>query len=146
MGGMIDISDKNPVYREAKAFGRIILKAETIEKIRKNEIKKGNPLRVAEVACLNAVKQTHLLIPMCHQLALNSITVEFNLNEGDIEAVVAVNTIAKTGVEMEALVGVSTVLNNIWDMVKYLEKDENGQYPDTRIEEIKVLNKIKGKS
>ena len=71
MGGMIDITDKKPVYREAKAFGRIILKKDTINKIREGSIKKGDPLVVAEVACLNAVKQTHLLIPMCHQLLLN---------------------------------------------------------------------------
>ncbi len=143
MGGMIDISDKKPVYREAKAFGRIILKEDTISKIREGSIKKGNPLVVAEVAALNAVKQTHLLIPMCHQLLLNTIEVAHKINESNIEVTVTVKTVAKTGVEMEALVGVSIFLNNVWDMVKYLEKDENGQYPETKIEEIKVLNKIK---
>ena len=143
MGGMIDISDKMPVYREATAVGRIILKKDTINKIRKGAIKKGDVLKVAEVACLNAVKQTHLIIPMCHQLLLNTITVDYTINSGNIEASVTVKTIAQTGVEMEALVGVSVVLNNIWDMVKYLEKDKNGQYPETRIEEIRVLNKIK---
>ena len=143
MGGMIDISEKLPVYREATAVGRIILKEDTINKIRKGAIKKGDPLKIAEVACLNAVKQTHLLIPMCHQLLLNTIMVDYTINSDSIEASVTVKTIAQTGVEMEALVGVSIVLNNIWDMVKYLEKDENGQYPETRIEEIKVLNKIK---
>ncbi|MCD4658230.1 MAG: cyclic pyranopterin monophosphate synthase MoaC [Planctomycetes bacterium] len=140
---MIDISDKMPVYREATAVGRIILKKDTINKIRKGAIKKGDVLKVAEVACLNAVKQTHLIIPMCHQLLLNTITVDYTINSGNIEASVTVKTIAQTGVEMEALVGVSVVLNNIWDMVKYLEKDKNGQYPETRIEEIRVLNKIK---
>lgn len=143
MGGMIDISDKMPVYREATATGRIILKKDTINKIRNGEIKKGDVLKVAEVACLNAVKQTHLLIPMCHQLLLNTIAVDYTINPCNIETSVTVKTVAQTGVEMEALVGVSIVLNNIWDMVKYLEKDENGQYPETRIEEIKVLNKIK---
>ena len=100
-------------------------------------------LKVAEVAALNAVKQTHLLIPMCHQLLLNTIEVDYTINDGSIETSVTVKTIAQTGVEMEALVGVSIVLNNIWDMVKYLEKDENGQYPETKIEEIRVLNKVK---
>ncbi|MCK5346792.1 MAG: cyclic pyranopterin monophosphate synthase MoaC [Candidatus Heimdallarchaeota archaeon] len=140
---MIDITDKKPVYREAKAFGRIILKKDTINKIREGSIKKGDPLVVAEVACLNAVKQTHLLIPMCHQLLLNTIKVAHKINKSNIEVTVTVKTDAKTGVEMEALVGVSIFLNNVWDMVKYLEKDENGQYPETRIEEIIVLNKIK---
>jgi len=143
MGGMIDISEKNQVHREAVAFGRIILKESTIQKIRAGEVKKGCPLKVAEIACLNAVKQTHLLIPMCHQISLNSITVEYKINDGNIETTVTVKTIAQTGVEMEALIGVSIVMNNVWDMVKYLEKDENGQYPATRIEEIKVLNKKK---
>lgn len=143
MGGMIDISEKKPVYREAVASGRIILKESTIQKIRGGEIKKGCPLKVAEIACLNAVKQTHLLIPMCHQISLNSIAVNYKINNGNIETTVTVKTVAQTGVEMEALIGVSIVLNNIWDMVKYLEKDENGQYPTTRIEEIKVLNKKK---
>ena len=143
MGGMIDITDKKPVYREATAFGRIILKEDTINKIRNGEIKKGDVLKVAEVAALNAVKQTHLLIPMCHQLLLNTIEVDYTINDGSIETSVTVKTIAQTGVEMEALVGVSIVLNNIWDMVKYLEKDENGQYPETKIEEIRVLNKVK---
>lgn len=143
MAKMIDISEKEIVRREATASGRIILKRETIEKIKNGEIKKGNPLSVAEVAAINAVKQTQFLIPLCHQIPITSVYVEFNIQTDFIETKVTVKSISKTGVEMESLVGVSIALNTIWDMVKYLEKDKTGQYPHTRIEEIKVIKKFK---
>jgi cyclic pyranopterin phosphate synthase len=66
------------------------------------------------------------------------------VNEDNVEATVEVKAEAKTGVEMEALVGVSICLNTIWDMVKYLEKDEEGQYPATKITDIRILEKVKG--
>ena len=140
---MIDISEKKPIEREASASGRIILKRETIQKIKDKEIKKGDPLAVAEIAAINASKQTQLLIPLCHQIPLGKVDLKFEVREDYIEAVCCVKTVAKTGVEIEALVGVSIALNTIWDMVKYLEKDENGQYPNTRITDIKVVEKIK---
>lgn len=143
MAKMIDISDKEVVEREATAAGRIILKKGTIRKIKAGKIKKGNPLAVAEVAAVNAVKQTQFLIPLCHQIPITSVYTEFNIQDDFIEARVTVKAIAKTGVEMESLVGVTIALNTIWDMVKYLEKDKNGQYPHTRIEDIRVIKKIK---
>ncbi|MBI4722950.1 MAG: cyclic pyranopterin monophosphate synthase MoaC [Candidatus Stahlbacteria bacterium] len=106
-------------------------------------MKKGNPLIVAEIAAVNAVKQTQLLIPLCHQIPISSVKTIFNIQTEFIEATVTVKAIAKTGVEMESIVGVSMALNTIWDMVKYLEKDVNGQYPTTRIENIRVIKKIK---
>ncbi len=142
--GMIDVGDKAVVRREAEAFGKIILRPETIQAIKKGEIKKGPPLVVAEVAAMNAAKQTHLILPHCHQIPLDTVSVRFKIIEGEgVEATCFVKARAKTGVEMEALVGVATALNTIWDMVKYLEKDGQGQYPSTRISEIKVLRKYK---
>lgn len=140
---MIDITEKKIVKREAKASGKIFLKKETIEKIRNKEIRKGDALETAKIAGINAVKQTQLLIPHCHQIPINFIDFEFKINEDDIETICTVKTQAKTGVEMESLLGVSIALNTIFDMVKYLEKDENGQYPTTKISDIKVLKKVK---
>jgi len=131
------------VVRKAQAAGKILLSPKTIEEIRAGRIKKGNPLQVAEVAAMNGAKQTHLLIPHCHQIPLDTVRVDFDVRADSIEAVCYVSARARTGVEMEALVGVSMALNTIWDMVKYLEKDDRGQYPLTRITDIRVLKKEK---
>ncbi len=141
---MIDVSEKPVIHRKAEATGTIYLSSKTIEEINTGRIKKGNPLQVAEITAMNAAKQTHLLIPHCHQIPLDTVSVAFQVSEDSIEARCLVKAQAKTGVEMEALVGVSAALNTLWDMVKYLEKDEQGQYPDTRITDIRVLKKEKG--
>ncbi|MFQ6083374.1 MAG: cyclic pyranopterin monophosphate synthase MoaC [Candidatus Aminicenantia bacterium] len=143
---MIDISAKEIIKRKAVASGIIYLKKTTIEKIKKGQIKKGNPLVVAEIAAINAVKNTHFLIPLCHPIQLEEIKTEFQIEEELIVARTLVTATAKTGVEMEALVGVTAALNTIWDMVKYLEKDDKGQYPTTKIGEIKVIEKTKQES
>lgn len=140
---MIDINKKKIVKREAKSYGKIILKKDTIDKIRKKEVKKGDVFETAKIAGINAVKQTQILIPHCHQIPIDFVDFEFVINKSFIEVFCTVRAEAKTGVEMESLVGVSIALNTIWDMVKYLEKDENGQYPSTKITDIKVLKKIK---
>lgn len=140
----IDISDKKDVKREAVASGKIYLKKETIREIKNKTIKKGDPLEAAQLAVVNAVKQTPNLIPLCHQIPIGSVNTEFNVNEDGIKATVTVKTTAKTGVEMEALVGVSVCLNTIWDMVKYLEKNGKGQYSTTKITDVRVIKKIKG--
>jgi cyclic pyranopterin phosphate synthase len=142
--GMVDVSDKSVISREAEAAGVIVLSPETIERIRQGEIKKGDPLVVAEVAGMNAAKQTHLLIPHCHQIPLEAVRVSFELFDRHVEVRGHVRAHAKTGVEMEALVAVSLALCTIWDMVKYLEKDTGGQYPTTRIQDIRVVRKVKG--
>lgn len=142
---MVDIADKESVPRTAEAMGRITLKKETIEAIRAGKVKKGDPLAVAEVACIQAVKRTPDLIPMCHQIPISSVDASFTLCVDYVEARCRVNAIYKTGVEMEALTGVSVALLNIWDMVKYMEKDEAGQYPATKITDIRVVEKRKGK-
>lgn len=141
--GMVDISDKPVVKRQAEAEGKIQLSPDTISKIKKGEIKKGNPLLIAEVAAMNAAKQTHLLIPHCHQIPLNTVSVAFDISKDSILARCRVKTFARTGVEMEALVGVSIALNTLWDVVKYLEKDDGGQYPYTEITDIRVVKKEK---
>ena len=142
--GMIDVSEKPVILRQAEAEGTLQLSSETINAINKGQIKKGDPLLVAEVAAMNAAKQTHLLIPHCHQIALDTVHVTFRVSEDSITALCFVRTHARTGVEMEALVGVSIALNTVWDMVKYLEKDAGGQYPETKITEIRVIKKEKG--
>lgn len=142
---MVDIADKESVPRTAEAVGRIILRKETVEAIRAGKVRKGDPLAVAEVAAIQAVKRTPDLIPMCHQIPISSVDASFALGEDYVEARCRVNAVYKTGVEMEALTGVSVALLNIWDMVKYMEKDDAGQYPGTRITDVRVVEKRKGR-
>ena len=141
--GMVDITEKSIVKRQAEAEGKIFLSPSTIEKIKNHQVKKGDPLLVAEVAAMNAAKQTHLLIPHCHQIPLDTVKMAFDISNESIEAKCLVRAQARTGVEMEALIGVSTALNTLWDMVKYLEKDVMGQYPKTKITDIRVIKKEK---
>jgi cyclic pyranopterin phosphate synthase len=141
---MVDISDKATVYRSATAIGKIKLKKSTITTIKDAGIKKGDPLLVGEIAAILAVKKTPELIPLCHNIPIGQVDVEYELAENNIEARCTVVTNAQTGVEMEALTGVTVALLNIWDMTKYLEKDENGQYPDAEITDIRVIDKRKG--
>lgn len=141
--GMIDITEKPVIQRKAIASGTIYLSEDTIREIRAGNIRKGNPIPIAEVAGMNAAKQTHLLIPHCHQILLDTVVIDFEISNYYIKARCAVKAQARTGVEMEAIVGVSMALNCIWDMVKYLEKDADGQYPSTRISDIRVIEKIK---
>ena len=141
---MVDITAKDIVPRAAEAVGVIQLKKETIRAIRERKIKKGDTLAAAEIACIQAVKKAPDLIPMCHNIPLGSIDAKFNITDDNIEARCFVTTAYRTGVEMEALIGVSVALLTIWDMVKYLEKDELGQYPSTKITDVRVVDKRKG--
>jgi cyclic pyranopterin phosphate synthase len=141
---MIDVSGKETVYRTATAVGSIKLKKTTVKTIKEKGIKKGDPLTVGEIAAILAVKKTPELIPLCHNIPISQVDVTYSFNKDSIEARCKVVTNAQTGVEMEALMGVTTALLNIWDMTKYLEKDENGQYPDAMITDIRVVEKRKG--
>ena len=141
---MVDISEKNDVLRRAKATGEIQLKPETIDAIRNKEIEKGSVLETARVASVLAIKNTSCVIPMCHQISLTGIDVQFELGVENVKVTVEVRSVGKTGVEMEALYGVSVALLTIWDMVKSVEKDRTGNYPYTRIKNILVIEKIKG--
>ena len=143
---MVDVTPKPDIPREATASGRIYLRQETLKAIAEGTVVKGNVLATAQVAGTMAVKQTWALIPMCHPIPVGAVTVSFVQTSEYIEVSCRVKTFGKTGIEMEALTGASVALLTIWDMVKSAEKDENGQYPVTRIEGIHVVEKIKGSS
>ena len=141
---MVDVSGKAEVFREATATGKIRLKPETVNLIREEKIAKGNPLYTAKIAGILAAKKTSELIPLCHPLPLTSVEVEAKISEKTaVEVTATVKTKAQTGVEMEALAATSAALLTIWDMVKQYEKDAAGQYPNTAIENIHVVKKMK---
>ena len=140
---MVDVGDKPDSARRAVARGRIELDPSTIESIRANELGKGDVLAVARVGAIDAVKHTWETIPMCHQIPITNVETAFDVSEAEIELSVAVETTGKTGCEMEALEGVTTGLNVIWDMVKAAEKDAEGGYPGTRIGGVEVVSKEK---
>ncbi len=141
---MVDVSGKDPVEREAAATGTIALKAATVDRIKSCSIEKGDVLAVARVAAILAVKHTPESVPLCHPIPVEHIGVDFEVGREEVRVVVRVKARAKTGVEMEALAGVSAALLTVWDMTKKYEKDDRGQYPSTRICEIRVLEKKKG--
>ena len=143
---MADITKKKAVPRTTEATGRITLTKGTIKAIRERKVEKGDPIAVAEIACIQAVKRTSELIPMCHNIPIDAVDANFDVGDNYVEARCRVSATYKTGVEMEALTGVSVALLTIWDMVKYLEKDEGGQYPSTMISDIRVIEKRKGQS
>jgi cyclic pyranopterin phosphate synthase len=140
---MVDVGDKPDSARRAVARGRIDLTPPTIEAIRANELEKGDVLAVARVGAINAVKHTWEAVPMCHQIPITNVETEFAVEDASVELTVAVETTGKTGCEMEALEGVTTGLNVVWDMVKAAEKDADGQYPGTKITDVEVLSKRK---
>jgi cyclic pyranopterin monophosphate synthase len=141
---MVDVSAKDIVYREATASGTILLRKETLQAIAEGTTIKGNVLATARVAATLAIKDTARIIPMCHSIPIHGIEIGFEQTDKVIITRVRVISSGKTGVEMEALVGVSTALLTIWDMVKSAEKDNNGQYPVTSIQDIRVEEKRKG--
>jgi len=140
---MVDISEKQDILRRATATGEIQLKPETINAIKSKEIEKGSVLETARIASIMAIKNTSSVIPMCHQIPLTGIDVQFEPGIETVKVTVEVKSLGKTGVEMEALHGVSVALLTIWDMVKSAEKDSTGNYPSTKINSIRVLEKIK---
>ncbi|MCK4937996.1 MAG: cyclic pyranopterin monophosphate synthase MoaC [Methanosarcinales archaeon] len=142
---MVDISDKSESVRRAVASGHIRLKSATIEAIRSHTFEKGNVLATARIAAVQAVKRTWDTIPMCHQIPITHVDVEFDVKDDRVDTVVEVRSVGKTGVEMEALHGVSVALLTVWDMVKSAEKDETGNYPETVISDIMVDEKVKEK-
>jgi cyclic pyranopterin phosphate synthase len=142
---MIDISGKPGVFREATAKGTIKLKTETMRLIKNGKIVKGNPLYTAKIAGILAAKRTSDLVPLCHHLPLTNVEIEVKaVNKSAVQVTSTVKTKAQTGVEMEALTATAVALLTIWDMVKQYEKDEEGQYPTTVIENIHVVRKVKG--
>lgn len=141
---MIDVSGKAEILREATASGKIKLKQQTIKLIREGKIAKGDPLYTAKIAGILAAKKTSELIPLCHPLPLTNVEVYPRIiDDTTVEVSATVKTRAQTGVEMESLSAVSMALLTVWDMTKQYEKDSEGQYPFTTIENIHVVRKYK---
>lgn len=140
---MVDVSSKKQVLRTAVAGGRIYFAEETVKMIKAGDTKKGDVFSVCEIAAINGAKETYRMIPLCHNIPISKVSVDFDPGDDYIDARVTVVSLGKTGVEMEALLGVGMCLFNMWDMVKYLEKDSNGQYPAARINDIRVIEKRK---
>ena len=121
---MVDVSEKEVTSRVAVASGKIRVNAKVMEAVKKGTSKKGDVLGVARVAGIMAVKQTAHLIPMCHTLLITKCSVDFEVNEKEltIKALCTAKLEGKTGVEMEALTGVSVALLTIYDMCKAIDK------------------------
>ncbi len=133
---MVDISKKEVVYREAKAYGRVKLSKNTIDLIKKNNLKKGDVLSVSRIAGINGGKKTSELIPLTHNIPINKIDIDFKINDNNIEIFSYASCDYKTGIEMEALTAVSIAALTIYDMVKAADKS-------ILIEEIRLVSKIK---
>jgi cyclic pyranopterin phosphate synthase len=133
---MVDVGNKPPQYRIARATGSISLASVTHELIRKNLIRKGDVLCVAQIAGIQAAKRTSELIPLCHPLTLGHIEVWLELTEGGISASSEIACIGRTGVEMEALTAVSVALLTVYDMCKAVDKT-------MQIRDIRLLEKLK---
>lgn len=141
---MIDISHKDDVPRRAIASGEVFLQPATLAVIRKGEVEKGDVLASARVAALLAAKKASEALPHCHPIPLTAADVRFDLRDDRLVVTVDVRATYGTGVEMEALFACSVALLTVWDMVKKYEKDEEGQYPYARIQNLRVVTKEKG--
>ena len=123
---MVDVSEKQPTARTAVAQGTLIVSQQVYEKIAAGTMAKGDVLGVARVAGIMAAKRTSELIPLCHLLPLTKCSVDFELHKIEdkfcVHALCTVKTVAKTGVEMEALTGVNIALLTVYDMCKAIDK------------------------
>ena len=141
----VDISKKPIVQREALASGEIILKKETIAKIKANVVEKGDVISSTKLAAIHGVKQTPNMLINCHPIPILGVSVNFEyVSDEKIKLSVHVKTEGKTGCEMDALAGLTNGLLMIWDMTKMYEKTDEGQYLTTKIENIHVVKKFKG--
>lgn len=143
---MTDIHKINSNLRKARASGKIFLKEETIDRIRNNFVQKGDVETIARISAINAVKKTPELIPLCPKIPISAISIDMNLQgKNCINVSCTVKSVAKTGVEIQALTGVNVALLNIWEAVKMYEKDEKGHFPSSIITSIKIEEEIKQK-
>ena len=142
---MVDVSKKTATNRTAIAEGSIQVSREVLEAVKMQTVKKGDVLSVARVAGIMAVKQTDKLIPLCHSLPIDTCSIEFFINDDidermpEIKTQCTVKTFGKTGVEMEAMTGVSVSLLTIYDMCKAIDKRMT-------IGQIHLVKKTGGKS
>jgi len=120
---MVDVSGKPLSKRRAVARGDIRLQRETLELIAKDQIAKGNVFATARIAGIQAAKQTAQLIPLCHTLPLGQVSIDIVTSKDGAEVTCSANTVAQTGVEMEALVGVTVALLTIYDMCKAVDTE-----------------------
>ena len=141
--GVIDISEKNVVERKATATGLLYLSEDSKVAIIEKKIKKGDVIEASTMAAIQAVKDTPRIIPHCHPIPLEGCNVSWAWEGNNLRCSVSLNANYKTGIEMEALTGVSAGLLCAFDMVKSIEKDNDGQYPDTAIGDIRVVKKFK---
>ncbi len=121
---MVDVGAKPDSIRVATASGTITMSAETLEAIRKNRIAKGDVLSVARIAGIMAAKRTSELIPLCHPIVLTNATVDLELDRSlpGVRVSASASTVAKTGVEMEALTAAAVTLLTIYDMAKGVDR------------------------
>jgi cyclic pyranopterin phosphate synthase len=138
---MVDVAEKGETHRVARAAGRIVMLASTLAQITEGSAKKGDVLGVARIAAIQGAKRASELIPLCHPLPLTKVSIEF---EADcecpsVECKATVETVGRTGVEMEALTAVSVALLTIYDMCKAVDRG-------MRIEAISLLEKKGGRS
>lgn len=133
---MVDVGSKKIQKRSARASGKIRLAATTIESIRDDQIKKGNVLAVARIAGIQAAKATSSLIPLCHILPLDAVNINFEFQNDALLATCDVSCQSRTGVEMEALTGVSVALLTVYDMCKAIDKE-------MILDQIRLINKQK---
>tara|TARA_Y100000590_G_scaffold327822_1_gene372184 strand:+ start:262 stop:807 length:546 start_codon:yes stop_codon:yes gene_type:complete len=138
---MVDVSSKKETFRRALASGKIFVGKEVFNLIKKKEMPKGDPISLAEVASVLGVKKTSELIPLCHPLQIDHTATKIIINEVDhsLEVFCVVSATAKTGVEMEAIMGVNAALITIYDLSKIVN-------PHLKIDNIKLLIKEGGKS
>ena len=141
--GIVEIGNKPIVERKATATGVLHLQEATKNAIVEKKVKKGDVLEASTIAAIQAVKETPRIIPHCHPIPLEGCKVDWVWEATSLRCTVHVSAHYKTGIEMEALTGVSAGLLCVLDMIKSLEKDENGQYPNASISDIRVLEKIK---
>jgi cyclic pyranopterin phosphate synthase len=133
---MVDVSAKPMSKRRAVAIGKIQLKRATLELIAKDQIAKGNVFATARIAGIQAAKQTAHLIPLCHTLPLGDVKIDIVTSNEGAEVTCAAQTVAQTGVEMEALVGTTVALLTIYDMCKAIDRE-------MRISGVRLLSKTK---
>ena len=138
---MVDVSAKDDTVRVATARGRVLMRSETLERIRAGGVSKGDVMAIAQVAGVMGAKRTSELIPLCHPLPITSVDLELTLDDQasavDIRA--SARVVGKTGVEMEALTAVSAAALTIYDMCKAIDKD-------MVIDQIRLVHKLGGKS
>jgi cyclic pyranopterin phosphate synthase len=142
--GIVEIGSKAVVERRASATGLLKLSEASAQAIQSKNVKKGDVLEASTIAAIQAVKETPRIVPHCHPIPLEGCKVHWSWESHALRCTVHVSAHYKTGIEMEALTGVCAGLLCALDMVKSIEKDAKGQYPDTSISDIKVLEKFKG--